>query len=226
MPEPIILISAHDGFMLQARVTSAIGPRKGAVVVLQEIFGLTKHVDDMCLRFAEAGYDAIAPALFERIERDFHAEMDDAGIAKGRDAVAATPWEQVVDDIQAALDWVGARAGGPLYAAGFCYGGACAWVAASHCTGLSAATGYYGRLINALLDNAPKAPLILHYGQNDPAIPMAAIEEVRAAYPTVPIHLYDAGHGFCRRDSADFAPAACAAAFGRTLSHFEAHRKG
>jgi carboxymethylenebutenolidase len=224
MAEPIVLISAYDGFMLQARVTSAIGPRKGAVVVLQEIFGLTKHIDDMSLRFAEAGYDAIAPGLFERIERDFHADIDEAGVAKGRAAVAATPWNQVVDDVQAALDWVSARAGGPLYAAGFCYGGACAWAAAAHCTGLSAAAGFYGRLIIDLLENTPKAPIMLHYGQSDPAIPLADVEAVRAANPGVPIHLYEAGHGFCRRDGADFAPAACAAAMGRTLSHFQAYR--
>lgn len=226
MSETLVLINADDGFMLQSRFHSASGARKGAVVVLQEIFGLTHHIDDMCARFAEAGYDAIAPGLFERIERDFHAEFDQAGVAKGIAAVQATPWPQVAGDVQAAIDWVRARAGGPVFVTGFCYGGACAWYAASACRGLSAASGFYGRLITSLLDRAPKIPTILHYGQNDPGIPLTDVDAVRAAHPTVPAYLYDAGHGFCRRDSADFAPAACAAAIGRTLTHFETYAKG
>lgn len=225
MPDTLVCVSPHDGFMLQARFESAQGKRKGAVVVLQEIFGLTRHIDDMCVRFAEAGYDAIAPALFERISRDFHAEETPDGVVKGRAAVAATPWPQMAADVQAAIDWCAARAGGAIYVAGFCYGGACAWYAAAHCQKLSAASCFYGRLIIDLLDDAPKVPTVLHYGARDPAIPMSDVERVRAAYPDIPLHLYDAGHGFCRRDSHDFAPAACAAAFGRTVTHFDAHRK-
>lgn len=223
MADTLILVSAVDGFMLPARFESAQGVRKGVVVVLQEIFGLTPHIDDMCARFAVAGYDAIAPGLFERIERGFHAEHDADGIAKGRAAVGATPWDQVAGDVQAAIDWSAARGGGPAYVTGFCYGGAAAWLAAARCTGLSAAAGFYGRLITSLLDEPPTVPMMLHYGVTDPSIPASDIEIVRGAYPDIPVHLYDAGHGFCRRDSADFAPAACAAAIGRTISHFQAH---
>lgn len=226
MAETLIVINADDGFMLQARFESAQGPRKGAVIVLQEIFGLTPHIDDMCARFAAAGYDALAPGLFERIERNFHADHDEAGVAKGRAAVGASPWPQVIGDIQAAIDWCAARGGPPIFAAGFCYGGAAAWAAGAHCTKLTAVSCFYGRLINTLLAQPPKVPAILHYGEHDPAIPLTMVDEVRAAHPHIPIHMYDAGHGFCRRDSADFAPAPCAAAFGRTITHFEAAAKG
>lgn len=193
------------------------------MVVLQEIFGLTDHIDDMCTQFAEAGFDAIAPGLFERIERDFDAAHDTAGVGKGIAAVQATPWAQVAGDVQAAIDWMTAREGGPVFVTGFCYGGAATWLAAARCTGLSAASGYYGRLITSLLDEPPRAPTILHYGQNDPGIPLADVDRVRAAYPNVPIHLYDAGHGFCRKGSADFNGAASSAAFARTIAHFNAH---
>jgi carboxymethylenebutenolidase len=225
MTETVIVINANDGFMLQARFVSAQGPRKGAVVVLQEIFGLTRHIDDMCVRLAEAGYDAIAPALFERIARDFHADHDEAGVAKGRAAVAATPWPQVIGDAQAAIDWCAARAGGSIFVTGFCYGGAAAWAAAAQCEKLSGASSFYGRLIIDLLDWKPNVPTMLHYGATDPAISMSDVDRVRKAYPDIPIHIYEAGHGFCRRDSADFAPAACAAALGRTVMHFDSLRK-
>jgi carboxymethylenebutenolidase len=223
MPTPIVLINADDGFMLQARFESAQGERRGAVIVAQEIFGLTAHIDDMCARFAAAGYDALAPGLFERIERDFLAPMDAEGIAKGRAAVEATPWAQAVGDVQAAIDWIAARGGGAIHVTGFCYGGAAAWAAAGRCAGLTAASCFYGRLITSLLDTAPQVPTILHYGAQDAAIPITDVDAVRAAFPEIPVHIYEAGHGFCRRDSADFAPAACAAAVGRTIAHFEAH---
>jgi carboxymethylenebutenolidase len=226
MPDTLVLINADDGFMLQARFESAQGERRGAVVVLQEIFGLTPHVDDMCARFAATGYDALAPGLFERIERNFSAGMDEAGVAKGRAAVEATPWAQVIGDVQAAIDWIAARGGGATFAAGFCYGGAAAWAAGAQCSGLSGVACFYGRLINTLLDRPPLTPAILHYGTQDPAIPMAAVDAVREAHPAIAVHLYDAGHGFCRRDSADFAPAACAAAIGRTVAFFDSCTKG
>src|SRR5690606_9746470 len=112
----------------------------GGVVVIQEIFGLTDHIADMCRFFADAGYEVAAPALFERIEAGFHAELDAAGIEKGRAAVAASPWPQVVADMQAAVDALPR----PCYVTGFCYGGAAAWMAAAQCSGLSAASCFYG----------------------------------------------------------------------------------
>jgi carboxymethylenebutenolidase len=213
------LISKHDGFSLDAARTPAIGARKGGVVVIQEIFGVTEHILEVSGRFAAAGFEALAPALFDRIEKNFHAGHDADGIAKGRDAVTASPMAQVAGDLQAAIDALAP----PVFVTGFCYGGAMSWLAAQRCTGLAAASGFYGRMITSLLEQPPRVPIILHYGKLDAAIPMAEVDKVRAAFPDVAIHLYDAGHGFCRKESADYHAPSCDLALQRTLDHFNAH---
>lgn len=214
--DTIKLKSAIDGFELSAFHARPQRQPLGGVVVIQEIFGLTDHIADMCRHFADAGYEVAAPALFERIEPGFHAELDAAGIEKGRTAVAASPWPQVVADMQAAVDALPK----PCFVTGFCYGGAAAWMAAAQCSGLNAASCFYGRLIAELLDHKPKVPVMLHYGARDASIPPENVERVRAAAPDSPLYLYDAGHGFCRAGSHDFNAAACELALSRTVDWF------
>lgn len=208
--------SAYDGKQLTALSVRPAGKAAGGVVVIQEIFGLTDHIAEMCSVFADAGYATLAPGLFERIESGFQAGLDAAGIDKGRRAVQASPWEQVIGDVQAAVEALPR----PCYITGFCYGGAVAWMAAAQCAGLSAASCFYGRLIADLLDNKPRVPVMLHYGARDASIPMENIERVRLAAPTSPLYLYDAGHGFCRAASADFDEPSRQLALSRTLDWF------
>ena len=217
----ITLASLHDGYTLPAwRVDAPTsrngGPRKGAVVVIQEIFGITAHIRAMCDLYAAQGYDAIAPGLYDRIEPGFHAAHDADGIKKGAAAAQTTPMKQVAGDVQTCIDALR----GPVFITGFCYGGGVSWMAAARCTGLSAASGFYGRIINQMLDAPPKIPIILHYGAHDAAIPQAMVDEVHAACPDVPIYMYDAGHGFCREGSHDFNAAARDVAMQRTLAFF------
>jgi len=212
----IELRSAHDGFSFQAHRVDARGPRKGAVVVIQEIFGISDHIRERCEMFADHGYDAIAPSVFDRLEAGFQAELELEGIMKGRAAADATPWDQVMADVQAAIDAVAA----PVFITGFCYGGAVTWLAAARCTGLTAASGFYGRLINSLLDDSPRIPIQLHYGAGDPSITPDMVRQVRGRYPALPVHLYDAGHGFCREGSGDYDATSCELATERTLAWF------
>src|SRR5262245_36728406 len=100
MSEQIRLTSRADGFTLSGRILRPNVEPIGGVVVIQEIFGVTPHIEDMCARFADAGYAAIAPSLFDRVEPGFHAEHDQAGIQKGVAAVVGSPWPQVLSDIQ------------------------------------------------------------------------------------------------------------------------------
>jgi carboxymethylenebutenolidase len=210
------LRSAYDGKTIGAYRASARGERQGSIVVVQEIFGVSDHIRERCDTYAAAGYDAIAPSIFDRVERGFQAPLDMSGTTKGRAAVDASPWEQVAGDIQAAIDALAP----PVFITGFCYGGAVTWLAAARCRGLTAASAFYGRLINNLLDDAPRVPIILHYGMKDPSIPMAAVDEVRARYPDLTVFMYPATHGFCRQGSETYDAASCALATERTLAFF------
>lgn len=210
------LTSKIDGCEIEAISVAPAGTPAGGVVVIQEIFGLTEHIADMCAVFAHAGYHAIAPGLFDRIEPGFHAGHDSDGIQKGVAAVMNSPWPQVVSDIQAAIDALPQ----PVYVTGFCYGGAATWMAAAQCTGIKAGAAFYGRLIANLLDHKPAIPVMLHYGARDASIPPENVESVRAAAPDSPLYLYDAGHGFCRAGSSDYDAAARELALARTLDWF------
>lgn len=210
------LTSKIDGFGLTAISVAPKSTPIGGVVVIQEIFGLTEHIEEICGVFADAGYHAIAPGLFDRVEKDFHASLDQDGIQKGIGAVMKSPWPQVVSDMQAAIDALPQ----PAYVTGFCYGGAAAWMAAAQCNGVKAASCFYGRLIANLLDHKPKAPTMLHYGARDASIPPENVESVRLAAPDSPLYLYDAGHGFCRAGSHDYDAAARELALDRTLNWF------
>lgn len=210
------LTSKIDGYALSALSEMPKAAPIGGVVVIQEIFGLTDHVGDICRVFADAGYHAIAPGLFDRIEKNFHAGHDPEGIQKGIGAVMKSPWPQVISDIQAAIDALPQ----PVYVTGFCFGGAAAWMAAAQCSGLKASSCFYGRLIANLLDHKPKIPTMLHYGARDASIPPENVESVRLAAPDSPLYLYDAGHGFCRAGSSDYDATARELALDRTLNWF------
>jgi carboxymethylenebutenolidase len=218
------LISPKDKFAFTAYHAPAKGTRKGGVVVIQEIFGITNHIRAMADRFAAEGYEAIAPSLYDRIEPGFEIKgvPTPESLQKGIAAVQKTPWDQVAADVQAAIDALQPDA---KFITGFCYGGAVCWLAAARCKGLTAASGFYGGAITMLLEDKPKAPIILHYGKNDGHIPPEAIDKVRAAAPSVPIYMYDAGHGFCREGSADYDKVSCNLAMARTLDFFDQHAK-
>ena len=216
MSDTIELISDVDGFAFSALSAQPSGASKGGVVVIQEIFGLTEHIGEITEFFAGAGYATIAPGLFDRIERGFHAGHDPDGIQKGVAAVKGSPWKQVISDIQAAIDALPK----PVYVTGFCYGGAATWMAAAKCKGLNAASCFYGRLIADLLDAKPTIPTMLHYGARDASIPPENYEKVRLAAPDAPLYLYDAGHGFCRKGSSDFDGVARDLALARTVDWF------
>lgn len=216
MMQRTTLTSRYDGAEIAAFHAKPAGAPIGGVVVIQEIFGLTDHVAEMCERFAAEGYEVLAPGLFERVEAGFLAGHDADGIARGRDAVIASPWPQVIGDVKAAIDALPT----PVYITGFCYGGAVSWMAAAQCEGLKAASCFYGRMIVDKLEETPKVPVMLHYGARDASIPMDAVERVRAASPDSPLYIYDAGHGFCRKASHDYDEEASTLALSRTMDWF------
>lgn len=216
MGETVTLKSPFDGFALSAYHARPSDARRGGLVLIQEIFGVTEHIRELADAFAADGYETIAPAFYDRLEPGFQADYSQDSIAKGVQYSQATPWDQVAGDLQAAIDALQA----PVFATGFCWGGAAAWLAACRCTGLSAVSSFYGRRISELKHETPKVPTILHFGKTDASIPAERIEEIREAHPDLPIYLYDAGHGFVSDRRADYEPDSARLARLRTLAHF------
>ena len=215
--QTLTLPSAADGFEFGAYHVAPTDARHGGLVLIQEIFGLTDHIRELCDGFAEEGYEVIAPSLFDRQQRGFEAAYDADGVAKGRAYSEAAPWDLVAGDLQAAIDALAP----PVFAVGFCWGGAAAWLAACRCEGLAAAACYYGRRIPELIAERPRCPTILHFGRRDATIPMAVVEQIAAAHEDLPIHLYDAGHGFASNRRADYDPDSARLAHLRTLQLFQ-----
>jgi carboxymethylenebutenolidase len=198
--ETIRLTSTYDGFELGAYRVAPEDARHGGLVLIQEIFGVTDHIRELCDSYAESGYEVIAPSFYDRQERGFAAGYDADGMGKGVRYSQAAPWDEVAGDIQAAVSALKP----PVFVTGFCWGGTATWLAACRCEGVAAASSFYGRRIPELLDETPKCPLILHFGKTDGSIPPELVEKIGAAHPNLPIYLYDAGHGFASDRRADY----------------------
>lgn len=197
------------------------GRPRAAVVVIQEIFGVNAHIRSLTDRIAVDGYLAVAPCVFEHVEKDFDVGYDPESRARGMAVVAQVDREQTMRDVAAAIRV--AQEGGKVGIVGFCFGGTIAWAAACTQPGLSAAVCYYGGGILGLRDLKPRVPTMLHFGEKDEHIPVAGVREFAARHSDLPVHLYLAGHGFsCDQRQSYDAPSA-ALAWTRTLEFFRKH---
>jgi carboxymethylenebutenolidase len=216
MGETIALTSLSDAFSFEAYHAKPTDARRGGLLLIQEIFGVTDHIRELADGFAADGYEVIAPSFYDRLERGFAADYSQESIQKGVQYSQATAWDQVAADAQAAIDQLQP----PVFVTGFCWGGAATWLVACRCTGVAAAAGYYGRRISELIDETPRCPTILHFGKKDASIPMERVDEIRERHPDLPIYLYEAGHGFVSDRRADYDADSARLARLRTLAHF------
>ncbi len=222
-----IKLTAADGHTLNAYLAHPQGTPRAALVVVQEIFGVNAHIRSVADHFASHGYLAIAPALFDRKERGVELGYEGADMQKAMSLLPSKPEdiEGALTDIGAAVAYARDEYKTQVGVVGYCWGGSMAWLAAAQLP-IAAAVGYYGGFIAKFLDQAPKVPLLLHFGKHDDHIPMADIEKIQAAYPQIPVYLYDAGHGFnCSSRGSYDAPSA-KLALERTLSFFAEHLSG
>jgi carboxymethylenebutenolidase len=216
MGEVIRLTSGFDGFSFEAWRAPPNDARRGGLLLIQEIFGVTDHIRELADGFAEDGYEVIAPAFYDRLEPGFAADYSQESIQQGVRYSQETPWDQVAADAQAAID----QFDPPVFVVGYCWGGAATWLTACRCTGVAAASAFYGRRIGELKDETPKAPTILHFGKSDASIPPERVDEIRERHPDLPIYLYEAGHGFVSDRRADYDADSARLARLRTLAHF------
>jgi carboxymethylenebutenolidase len=212
----VTLTSPKDGFAFGAYHAPPEDARRGGLVLIQEIFGVTDHIRELADGFAVDGYETLAPQLFDRRQRGFAAGYDREGVELGRRYSEAAPWDEVAADLAAAV----AALAPPVFVAGYCWGGAATWLAACRCEGVAAASSFYGRRIPELVRETPRCPIILHFGRRDASIPAPTVEAIADAHPDIPIHLYDAGHGFVSDRRADYDADAARLARLRTLQLF------
>ena len=215
-------LSAEDGHTLDAAVAGDPSTAPGGVVVLQEIFGLNAHIRSLPERFAEAGYYAVAPALFDRAERGVELGYDAEGRERGI-ALKNAVDDDAIFDVTAAIS--AAAAAGTVTVVGFCWGGSLAWRAATCLTGLSGAVSYYGGELPSKAGLISHCPVLAHFGERDKGIPMdgvnAFIKAQADADPAVETHIYDADHGFNCDARGQYDAAAADLAWQRTLAFLD-----
>jgi len=217
-----IRLKASDSSELGAYRADPGGAPKGAIVVIQEIFGVNHHIRSVCDRLAAEGYVAIAPSIFDRIEPNFQCGYTPEEVAIARKFVANPDWEAMLRDSQAAIDAV--KPIGPVGIVGFCLGGSVSYAAATKLSGLSAAVGFYGGAIARFADDKPKVPTQLHFGEKDTGIPLSDVETIRSKRPEVEIHVYPgAQHGFNCEERASYDEPSARIARQRANEFFARH---
>ena len=211
---------AKDGHIVDLYVAKPKSEAVATVIVLQEIFGITDHIKDVCKQYAAHGYLAIAPALFDRIKKNI--VLDYSSIEEGRDYKMQLQDEQVLLDIAAAA----ATAENDLKVAviGFCFGGALSYLASTRLN-LNCAISYYGGgIAEKYINQNPLCPIMYHFGALDPIIPSTDVAAIQSNHPEGVFHIYDnAGHGFNCSDRRDYHSESAKIAFARSLEFLKMH---
>jgi carboxymethylenebutenolidase len=217
-----ITLKAEDGFELDAYLALPSGTPKGAVVVIQEIFGVNGHIREDADTFAKAGYATIAPGMFDRMQKGVDLAYDADGVEAGREFAMKADWDNVVKDVRAASAAV--KQYGKVGLVGYCWGGTVAWVSAVRDCGVDCASGYYGGKVIDFVDEAPKVPVMLHFGDKDHGIPVETVEKIKAAHPEVPVYRYaEAEHGFHCDQRPSYHAESDKLSTERTMAFFKEH---
>ncbi|MEQ8861412.1 MAG: dienelactone hydrolase family protein [Pseudomonadales bacterium] len=217
-----IEIESADGFRLGAYHAAPAGAAKGAVVVIQEIFGVNDHIRQVVDGYAREGYVAIAPQIFDRVERDVELGYQEADLTRG----VAIAFEQLdhalaLQDVQAAIDT--AAGDGKVGVVGYCFGGLLTWRAACEARGVTAAVAYYGGGIARETERQARCPVMMHFGEKDAHISLDDVAKIRKAQPAAQVFVYPADHGFNCDHRASFDASSAGLAKQRTLAFFAEH---
>jgi carboxymethylenebutenolidase len=213
--------TAADGHGLSMYRADPAGQPRGALVIVQEIFGVNSHIRAVCDDYAGQGYVAIAPALFDRVESGIELGYGPDDITRGRAIREKVSLEDALADVEAAAKEVAGV--GKIGVVGYCWGGTVAWVAATRSRTFAAAVSYYGGGVPELAHEQPNCPVQLHFGEQDQAIPLDGVEKLKAAHPELPVYLYPAGHGFNCDQRGSYHAESARQARERTLAFLGQH---
>lgn len=200
------------------------GERRGGLVLVQEIFGVTEHIREMCEEYAADGYEVISPQLFDREQPGCNLSYSGPDWERAvQIARSEHDWDQGIKDTARCISWLKEK-GGPVFIAGYCFGGSVAWRMAQLSDDLDAASCYYGGYIaTRFADQAPRCATITHFGRYDSMVPIEPVEKlIEKQHPTAQHFIYEAGHGFNSDRRKDFHPESAELAKERTLMLFRA----
>ena len=222
-------LTAVDGAKTPAYVAMPEGKPRGAVVVLQEIFGVNSHIRSVADRYAAQGYVAVAPAMFARVKANVELGYTEEDMQTGfalKGAVEALPEPGVLRDVEAAVAHAATLVpGGKVGVVGFCWGGLMTWRAACTLPSVSAAVCYYGGGMTGEKEANRQAlcPVLAHFGSKDHYISLESVDAFKLAQPKVQVYVYEADHGFNCGQRGSYSAAAAAKANERTLAFFAQH---
>jgi carboxymethylenebutenolidase len=211
-----IRLTAADGHESAAYVARPAGEPIAGLVVVQEIFGVNAHIRAVADEYANDGFLAVAPALFDRIERGVDLGYEGADVQKAMSFIPRLDIDKAVADVAAALEFAKETTGKKAGVIGYCFGGTIAWLSATRLRP-DAAVGYYGGRIGNYAAENPSCPVMLHFGKQDAHIPADQVEKVHSAHPEVEIYWYDAGHAFNATPRASYNAEAAKLARVRSL---------
>ena len=215
------------------------GAKRGSVIVVHEIFGLTDHIKDVACRYAQAGYTALAPDLFTR---EGTPPPMSAGFGPLMEFVNKITDAQIMGDLDGASQTLRAMraSNGKVGMVGYCWGGRVSMLYDAHAPALNAAVAYYGRISGKATPGQPThpidvaakmhAPLLGNFGAEDTGIPPAEVDKLRealkAAHKTAELYEYEgAGHAFNNDTRESYRPEAAKLAYRRSLEWFEKYLK-
>ena len=223
----IVELKAADGHELDGYLATPEGKPIGALVVVQEIFGINQSIREVADTYAEDGYVAIAPALFDRFGKGIELGYDEAGMKQAFELYPKLDVETALLDVAAAFskakehhDSVGVL--------GFCYGGLMSWISATRGANVgmrpACVVGYYAGGIGKVATEQPGCPVLLHFGLDDSHIGSDQVDAVRTAHPEVTIYTYEgAQHAFANTHRPSFHPEAAKLARERSLEFLMTH---
>ena len=217
----MIELTAADGHKLQAYRAEPSGKPRGGLVVAMEIFGVNSHIRSVADGYAADGYLAIAPALFDRVQRNYNAGYTQDEIQAGIDIIQKIDLDDTMKDVSAALQNIADA--GKAGIVGYCWGGRVAWKAAADVSGLNCAIPYYGGGIPGLVDLQPNCPVMFHWGESDQSIPLDEVKVFAKVHNTQTHYFYEAGHGFNCDQRGSYDAEAAKLARGRTLEFLGKH---
>ena len=216
-------LTSPDGHEFDVYEVEPDGVATGTIVIIQEIFGVNAHIREVAEGYAKAGYRALAPALFDRVERHVSLGYSGAVMMAGVElARGKLKREDAVVDLQTTLS-AGDDRGASVGVVGYCFGGLMAYLTACELDGLSAAVSYYGGGVSGEMHRSPKVPVMFHFASEDAHISLDDVDVVKNALPNAPVQIYAADHGFNCNHRASYDEAAAVDALAKTLEFFQQH---